>query len=379
MKEKLDTLIKQLNPKHTKANEPLSKHTYLKIGGPADVFYECQDINSLVAVTKLAKLQDIPVTILGRGSNVLISDKGIRGLVIKNYSKTIKIAGEKPVHEDKVEVIPRWESDSSSGTFRGIEFKDLDYDESDKPRIEVIIDSGVDLPFALRYLLDKKITGLQWYSGIPGTIGGAVFNNIHGGSRFISEIIDKVSILDNDLKVTKLSIDKLGLDYDKSRFHNSGEIILQTTFNLYKGDVEKAKFTATKWAKRKKIQPRNSPGCCFANITQEQKEKLGYPTTAIGYIIEHIVGMSGFKIGDAAIYKDHHNFIVNEGKATAQDYLAVMKEMYKKVKEKLDIDLVPEIMLLGFDTEEIQEFSKKEQDELRKVRNKEIKTVYKKN
>lgn len=373
-----NTLVKQLNPKKTKTNEPLAPYTTLKIGGPADIFYEANDIKELIDIVKLAKLQNIPVTILGSGSNVLISDQGIRGLVIKNATKTIKIGGEKPVHEDKVEVPARWESDTSKGTFRGIEFKDLDYDESDQPRVEVVMDSGVNLPLATKYLLDKGITGLQWYAGIPGTIGGAIFNNIHGGTHFISEVLEKVRALDKDLTIKELDIDKLGLDYDKSRFHDSGEIILQGTFNLYKGDVERAKFTASEWAKRKRIQPRNSPGCAFANLTQEQKEKFNYPTTAVGYVVEHVLGMSGFKIGDAAISPKHHNFIVNEGKATAKDYLAVMKEIHKRTKEKLGIELVPEIVLLGFEEEEIKEFTKKEQDKLRRIRNKEIKTVYKK-
>ncbi|MDD3648077.1 MAG: FAD-binding protein [Candidatus Dojkabacteria bacterium] len=376
MDEKIATLLRQLNPKNTKTNEPLSGYTNLKIGGPADILYIAHDIKDLINVVSLAKRMDIPVTVLGRGTNILISDDGIRGLVVINKANTINIAGEKPVSEDAIPIIPRWESDSQKGTFK-YEFKDLDYDETGEARVEVIIDSGVDLPFALRYLLDKNITGLQWYAGIPGTIGGAIYNNIHGGTHFLSEVVKKVKILDKDLHTRELDIKELGADYDKSRFHNSGEVILQGTFNLYRGDVEKAKFTAREWAERKKIQPRNSPGCCFANLTQEQKEKFEYPTTAMGYVIEHVFKMTGFKIGDAAVSKAHHNFIVNEGKATARDYLAVMKEIYKRTKETLDIEIVPEIMLLGFKDEEIKEFTKKEQEELRKVRNEEIRTVYK--
>ncbi|MFH1543707.1 MAG: hypothetical protein ABIE03_04180 [Patescibacteria group bacterium] len=377
MQEKLDILVKQLNPKNTKTSEPLSGYTNLKIGGPADILYTTHDIKDLINVVKLVRRMDVPVTVLGRGTNVLISDAGIRGLVVINKANTIDIAGEKPVSEDSIPIMPRWESDSKEGTFK-YEFKDLDYDESNEPRIEVIMDSGVDLPFALRYLLDKNITGLQWYAGIPGTIGGAVHNNIHGGTHFISEVVKMVKVLDKDLNVKELDIKELGADYDKSRFHKSGEVILQVTFNFYKGDAEKAKFTATEWAQRKKIQPRNSPGCCFANLTQEQKEKFEYPTTAMGYVIEHVLKMTGFKVGGAAISQAHHNFIVNEGNATAKDYLDVMKEIYKRTKEALDIEIVPEIMLLGFKDEEIAEFTKKEQEDLRKVRNEEIRTVYKK-
>ncbi len=356
MQKILDTLVKQLNPQNTQLNEPLSKHTTLKIGGKADIFYEAHDLNDFINTIKLAKLQNIPVTIIGRGSNVLISDKGIRGLVIKNFTKTIKITGEKPIHEDKVKVDARWETDSSKGTFKGIEMKDIDYDESDKPRIEVIMDSGVDLPFAINYLISKGITGLQWFSGIPGTIGGAIFNNIHGGSHMLSEVLSKVKILNKELEVKELNISKLGMDYDKSRFHKSGEIILQGIFNLYKGNKEKAKFTATEWAKRKRVQPRNSAGCTFANITQKQKDKLNLPTTSIGYIVEHEINLKGFHVNDAAVSEKHHNFIVNNDRATAKDYLAVMKEIYNKTKEKLGIKLIPEIILLGFKENEITEF-----------------------
>ncbi len=356
MPDNIQTLKKQLNPKHTKENEPLSNHTTLKIGGPADLFFEAQSIEDLTNTVKLAKMLEVPVTVLGRGSNVLVSDEGIRGLVIKNLSKTIKIKGEKPVHEDKVSGVKpmaRWESDSEKGTFIGIEFKDLDYDESDKPRVEVIMDSGVDLAFAISYLIQKGITGLQWYAGIPGTIGGAVFNNIHGGTHFISELIEEVEVLTPNLEIKKLNIEKLGTDYNKTRFQESSEVILRTTFNMYKGDVKKAKHVALEWAKRKKVQPRNSAGSVFSNITQKQREKFGYPTTATGYIVEHVLKMKGFKIGDAAIYPKHHNFIVNEGNATAKDYLAVMKEIYDRAKEKLGIKLRPEMFLLGFDDEKI--------------------------
>ena len=319
------------------------------------------------------------MTILGDGSNVLISDKGIRGLVLVDRSDKIEILGEKTEQIELQEInkpIYRWESDSKVGTFK-YEFKDLDYDENDKPRVRVRMDSGVNLPKATDFLLDKGITGLQWYAGIPGTVGGAIFNNIHGGTHFISEVLDTVTVLDLQGGSHTLSIEELGVDYDKSRFQETGEIILEATFLLLKGDVDKAKYVRYEWAKRKSLQPRNSPGCAFHNLTQEQKEKLGIPTTSTGFIIEHLLKMTGFRIGDAAISQDHHNFIVNEGKATAKDYLAVMKEIYNRAKKELGIELVPEIFLLGFQEEEIKEFRHPRQIELRKKRAYEIRTVYK--
>lgn len=360
-------------------NEQLSKHTFLKIGGPADIFYEALTTEDFKNAIIDARKHGIPVTILGDGSNVLISDSGIRGLVLIDRSDKIEILGE-----DKEELrlknirkpIYRWESDKNVGTFK-YEFKDLDYDESDKLKVRVRMESGVNLPKALDILLDKGITGLQWYAGIPGTVGGAIFNNIHGGTHFISEVLDTVTILDRQGGVHTLYIEEMGVDYDKSRFQDTGEIILDAVFLLNKGDVNKAKYVRFEWAKRKSIQPRNAPGCAFHNLTQEQKETLKIPTTSAGFVIEHLLKMTGFSIGDAAISKDHHNFIVNNGKATAKDYLAVMKTIYQKAKDELGIEMVPEIFFLGFEKSEIEEFRHPRQIELRKQRKYEIRTVYK--
>jgi UDP-N-acetylmuramate dehydrogenase len=360
-------------------NEPLLKHTFLKIGGPADIFYEAPTTDDFKKAVVEARKLEIPVTILGEGSNVLISDEGIRGLVLIDRSDKIEI-----LDKDKVEVNLkkvknpdyRWESDDKIGTFK-YEFKDLDYDESENPRIRVRMDSGVNLPKALDYLLEKGITGLQWYAGIPGTIGGAIFNNIHGGTHFLSEIIDSVTVLDISGGSHTINIEEMGVDYDKSRFQETGEIILDATFLLFKGDIDKAKYVRFEWAKRKSLQPRNAPGCAFHNLTQEQKDKLGIPTTSAGFIIEHLLKMTGFRIGDAAISKNHHNFIVNNGSATADDYLQVMKTIYNRAKKELGIEMVPEIFLLGFEKNEIKEFIHPRQIELRKKRSYEIRNVYK--
>jgi UDP-N-acetylmuramate dehydrogenase len=177
-------------------------------------------------------------------------------------------------------------------------------------------------------------------------------------------------------KKQMVPIGKLSVGYDKSRFQKSGEIITDATFLLYRGDTEKAKYVRYEWAKRKSLQPRNSPGCAFHNLTQEQKEKLGVPTTSIGFIVEHLLKMTSFRIGDAAVSDKHSNFIVNVGHATAKDYLAVMKKIYQRAKDELGVILVPEIFFIGFTESEIEEFISEEQVRLRKLRNEEIKTVY---
>lgn len=373
----MDKNIKHLSDslKGAKLNEPMSDHTYLKIGGPADLYFEAKTIEEFVLAVRKARELFVPLTILGQGSNILVSDKGIRGLVLINKSSTIEVLGQSEAESKTDKAISRWDPDRRSGSFK-YEFKDLDYDETDYPRIRVRMDSGVDLPHAMISLTEKGITGLQWYSGIPGSIGGAVFNNIHGGTHFMSEILESVNVLDKNNEIKELDIQELGTDYDKSRFQETGEIILTATYKLFKGDKEKAEYVIQEWGKRKSLQPRNAPGCAFHNLTQEQKQNLGIPTTSAGYIVEHMLKMTGFAIGDAAISEAHHNFIINRGKATAADYLSVMKEIYKRAKEQYDIKMVPEIFFIGFDESEIKEFKRKELIELRKIRNKEIRTVY---
>ena len=373
--------ISKLDKNKYKLNEPLGNHVPLRIGGPADILYIPENVTDLKDVIALAREYKVPVTVIGGGSNTLISDEGLRGLVVMNTKGDIKIGDvlEKSSNEKEDEdLVYRWESDDKAGTFRGIQFKDLDYRENDCERVQVVMESGVGLEYALYYLIERGITGLQWYAGIPGTIGGAIFNNIHGGTHFISEILSKVEVIDLDGNIKTLSIEELTVDYDRSRFHKSKEIILRGYFSMFKGDKEKAMFVAKEWAKRKKVQPRNSPGCCFTNITQEQKTKLGYPTTSTGYIVEHVLKMTGLRIGDAMIYPDHHNFIVNVGNATASDYLSVVRTIYERIYNEVGIKVVPEIFFLGFKDEEISFLLSDEQLKQRKIRHDEIKSVYRK-
>lgn len=345
-----NSLISHLPSNQYKLNEPLAKYTTVGIGGPADILFTATNKAELTNAIIKARELEIPITILGGGSNVLISDKGIRGLTIRVLENNIQIGdtnSKKTTENDTQKFVARWESDSTVGTFK-YEFADLDYDESDKERVEVTLSAGTGLQYAIRYLIEQGITGLQWYSYIPGTIGGAVYNNLHGGTHFLGEVIEEVEVLTPDNQIKILTNNDLKNDYDKSRFHDSKEIILSAKLKLFKGDTKKATYVVNEWAARKgKQQPMNSPGCVFGNITQEDKERLGYPTTSVGFVVEHPLKMSGFRIGDAMIATTHHNFIVNAGNATAKDYLAVINEIKKRAKKEIGIELVPEIVMLG--------------------------------
>jgi UDP-N-acetylmuramate dehydrogenase len=345
---KISELAKCLGQDRAKFDELMSRHTTLGIGGPADLYYETTDSGDLIKAVRLARNYQIPVTVIGGGSNVLVGDGGIRGLTIRNQSNKISIgeSRQKDITFLTEAVASRWQSDASMGTFK-YEFRDLDYEEWDEKRVSVTIDTGVNLAVAMMRLIDQGITGLQWYSRIPGTIGGAIFNNIHGGTHTIKEMVDRVVVLTKDLEVKSMNIDELEMDYDDSRFHKSGEIIIEVVFDMYLGDKDRAKAVVVEWAKRKAIQPMNSAGCVFKNITEADKERRGYPSVATGYLVEHVLKMTDFKIGGARISNAHHNFIVNDGGATAKDYLAIRDEIVKRAKKQAKINLESEIVLIG--------------------------------
>ncbi len=350
----LELLHQQFPEVSFTTNEPLKKYTTVGIGGPAELFCRINATELLTEVCSFAHEHKIPVTLLGWGANTLIADRGIAGLVIKNESKNIKIHTEKsemPMHKQP-EVTARWATQKDVGSFK-YDFSDLELTELAEERVLVTMDSGVSLPMAINVLIAQGITGLQWYSRIPATIGGAIYNNIHGGTHFISEVLHSVTILTADNQIQTLPVDQLALGYDTSRFHTTSEIILTATFALYKGDSEAARAIASEWAARKKIQPQNSLGCVFQNISAEEQKRLGFHTPSIGYIIEHVLKLQGYTVGGAHISDQHAAFIENTGTATATDYLAVIKKIKDAARTELQLELTPEIFFMGFTPAEL--------------------------
>ncbi len=334
-------------------NEPLARYTTVGIGGPAEVFCRVSQTPVLQELCSVAHTEAIPLTILGWGANTLISDAGIRGLVIKNECSEVTVHEELPPElAPSITVAARYSAEQAAGSFK-YAFSDLDLDESQAERVLVTCAAGVGLPTAINVLLSQGITGLQWYSRIPASIGGAVYNNIHGGTHFLSEIIHTITVLTTENTVLTLSAHEAEFGYDSSRFHTSGEVILSVTFLLYRGDAEKAKVTAREWAVRKKLQPQSSLGCVFQNITPEEQARLGFSTPSIGYIIEHKLGLQGKTIGGARISLQHAAFIENTGTATAADYVSLIRLISEAAATQLHIQLKPEIFFKGFTPQEL--------------------------
>jgi UDP-N-acetylmuramate dehydrogenase len=255
-------------------NEPVSKYTTVRIGGPAEYLYIPNNSNELEEAIVSARKYGISVTILGAGSNVLISDSGIKGLVIV----------------------------STKGKYRIL--------DDTKNVTNVICDSGLSLQKLTVEMFEKDLIGLENFSGIPCSIGGAVYNNIHGVEAMFCDVVEWVEYLDKDNHVCKVTRDECKFGYDSSTFQKNDGIVLRTCLLFEKGDGKEARAKWDEIRKKKiEVQPQKSLGCVFKNLSDDIVRENNFPTASVGWFIENKIEMSGYRIGDAMISQTHHNFI----------------------------------------------------------------------
>ncbi len=290
-------------------NEPLCHHTSFGIGGPADILAYPADREDLIVLIKEMRKQGLPYFILGSGTNLLVKDGGIRGAVIslRNLNR-IRIERE---------------FRSVGGSFAALSSE-----------------AGASLAKLLAVALEEGLTGLEFAAGIPGSVGGAVCMNAGTAAGEIGDIIDSVTLLSPEGKLLSRSRDEMRFGYRTSSIPE-GHLVLDAKIILRRED--KAKVQARVKAlidKRKQRQPLGLPnaGSIFKNPLAEPAGKL----------IES-VGLKGRTIGGAQVSEKHANFIVNRGKATAADVLALMRVVEQTVLEVRGIRLEPEIKIIGED------------------------------
>ena len=286
-----------------KYNEPMSKHTTIKIGGPADILVTPTSIEEVKQVVKFAKEEKTPVTVIGNGSKLLVKDEGIRGLVIK-----------------------------ITGKFANIEIVNE----------EIVAEAGITLPRLSIIAKDNSLAGLEFAAGIPGCLGGAIFMNAGAYGSEMSNIVTEVTYLDKDLNVVTKTKDELEFGYRQSFFKNNEEennIVLSVKMKLEKGNKEEIyeKMQSNNKSRREK-QPLEYP-----NAGSTFKRPEGY---FVGKLIDD-VGLRGKRIGGAMISDKHSGFIVNIDKATAKDVLELISLTQSIIKEKFNVSLEPEIKVIG--------------------------------
>lgn len=298
MEKIYNELINIISKDRISLNEPMSKHTSFKIGGPADIFININELEELRNVLQIARKEKVAVTCIGNGTNLLVKDKGIRGITIKLNFKDIKVEGE-----------------------------------------NIEAGSGVAIPVLAKVAYENSLSGLEFASGIPGTVGGAIKMNAGAYGGEFGDLVRSTTYIDKDLNLKTISREKHNFSYRNSIFSESDDIIISTRIKLQLGNKEQIqKIMEENMTKRKTKQPINIP-----NAGSIFKRKNGY----IPAEIIDKCDLKGYNIGDAYVSNLHAGFIVNKGNATAQDVLDLIQHIKNVVKEKYEIDLELEIKVIG--------------------------------
>ncbi|MDY3973971.1 MAG: UDP-N-acetylmuramate dehydrogenase [Veillonella caviae] len=304
LKNKLEVLYEELSPllgaEQILRNEPLKEHTTFKIGGPADLFIMPRTLTELSQTMQAVAKADIPLTILGSGSNVLVLDGGIQGVVVSlcHMKETLDCKGH-----------------------------------------SLLVSSGFMLKEVSEFAYNNSLTGLEFAIGIPGTLGGAVFMNAGAYGGEMSQVVTKVRAVSLTGRINEYSIQDLEFAYRHSRFHESHEIVAEVEIDLAPGvqaDILAAMEDLTE--RRTSKQPLE-----YASAGSTFKRPTGYYA---GTLIEQ-TGLKGLACGDAEVSTKHAGFVVNKGEASASDVLQVIREVQSRVEKAHGVKLETEVRIIG--------------------------------
>ena len=279
-------------------DEQMSMHTSFKVGGKADIFVKAYSLEEIKSVLNISKENNIPIFVLGNGTNLLVKDEGFRGIVLQVKIENIEIDGT-----------------------------------------EVVVGSGVKNAVLAKKLTDNSLAGFEFASGIPGTIGGAIKMNAGAYGGEMKDIVNEVTYLDYDGNTHTINNSECEFSYRHSKFFDEKAIILQAKLNLEKGNKSEIENKVKDLLEqRKEKQPLEYPN---AGSTFKRGE---------GFITAKLIdecGLKGYSVGGAQVSEKHAGFIVNKNNATASDILELIEYVQKKVKEKTEEDIKLEIEVIG--------------------------------
>ncbi len=285
-----------------KLDEKMDKHTSFKIGGPADIFIKAVSIDDVKSVLKVVNETKIPLFIIGNGSNILVKDNGIRGIVLK------------------------------------IELKDYEI-KKENDSVIVRVQSGMQLGFLAQKLIQEEISGFEELSGIPGTIGGAIKMNAGAHGKEMKDIVLKTKYMDFNGNIFEINNLQHEFKYRSSIFSNNKFIILETTLKLNNGTKEEIQKKIKEYSTyRKEKQPIEYPS---AGSTFKRGEDF-----ITAKLIDEC-DLKGYKIGGAEVSKKHAGFIINKDNATAKDIIDLITYVKEKVYEKFKKEIDLEIEIIG--------------------------------
>ena len=295
-----EKLISVIDKKRVYQDEPMKGHTTFRVGGPADYFV-CPKCNAEVKkIVELCKSEQMPFYILGNGSNLLVGDKGYRGVVIQIYKEMndIEVQGE-----------------------------------------HIYVEAGALLSRIGSIALEAELTGFEFAAGIPGTVGGAVVMNAGAYGGEMKDILESVVVLTPEGELKELKNDELELGYRTSIIAKKEYVVLSAIFKLSYGNKD---------AIREKMNE--------LKVQRTTKQPLEYPSAGStfkrpeGYFAGKLIqdaGLRGFQVGGAQVSEKHCGFVINKDQATAADIVELMEQVSAIVKEKFDVELEPEVKRLG--------------------------------
>jgi UDP-N-acetylmuramate dehydrogenase len=300
-------LIERFGAARVRLEVPLAPFTTFRIGGPAEFLLETATAGEIADALSLAHGASVNVTLLGGGSNVLIGDAGVRGLVLRPKGGRVEQLNAERIRAD------------APVTINGL----------------------------VRWTVVRGVAGLEAWAGTPGSVGGAIAGNAHFGGHLIGDLVESVRLVGRDGATRDVPRSEMEFGYDRSRLQNTGEVVLSVVFRVSAGEPGVLRETARQsLAYRKRTQPLETPsaGCIFRN-PEAATVPAGIPASA-GALVDR-AGLKGAVCGQARVSPAHGNFIINEGGATAADVRRLIDVCRSRVRERFGVTLQEEIVYLG--------------------------------
>jgi UDP-N-acetylmuramate dehydrogenase len=288
---------------------PLAQLTTFKVGGSADWLITLRSVEEIARAVTIARDHKLPLTVLGGGSNVLVADEGVRGLVIRIHGGDVRSVEDRTIRAD----------------------------------------AGVTINGLVRWTIARGLAGIEAWAGTPGTVGGAIYGNAHFRGRLVSELVNQVILLSAEGRLESVPTQQMEFGYDYSRLHRTREIVVAADFAVSSGDPDHLREIAREsLAFRKRTQPleKSSAGCIFQNPHPDRdRVPDGIPLSA-GALVDR-AGLKGASFGGAHVSTRHANFIVNDGHATAAEIARLIERCREEVRSRFGVELRDEIVRLG--------------------------------
>lgn len=281
-------------------NEPMSRHTTFRIGGPADYFVTPTDKEEIKKIIKFCREAQIPFYVIGNGSNLLVGDRGYRGVIIQIFKQMSKI--------------------------------DVDGEQ-------ITAQAGALLSKVASAALDASLTGFEFASGIPGTLGGALRMNAGAYGGEMKQVVRSADVLTPDGEIITLTVDELGMGYRTSVISKNDYVVIDAILQLKKGNQEEIQAQMADLRERRVSKQPLEYGSAGSTF----KRPEGY---FAGKLIDD-AGLRGFRVGDAQVSEKHCGFVINRGNATAAEVLELMRIVTERVEEKFGVRLQPEVRCIG--------------------------------